>query len=44
MSRDKRKIYLHYQDAYGHKIWQGDELPWVTSIRIVTWPCNLQVS
>ena len=40
-SHDKLKtLYLHYYNAYGHKTWQDDVLPWVTSTHKVTWPFN----
>ena len=29
ISCDKLKLlYIHYHDAYGHKVWQGCDLPW----------------
>ena len=34
-SRDKRKTYLRYNNAYGHKTWE-DDLPSVASTHKVT--------
>ena len=40
-SYDKLKnLYLHNHNAYGHKMWQDDDLPWVTSTQKVTPPFN----
>ena len=35
-SSDKLKLYLHYHNTYGHKTWQDDDLPSVTSNLKVT--------
>ena len=35
-SSDKLKLCLHYHNAYGHKTWQDDDLPNVTSNLKVT--------
>ena len=41
-SCDKLKtLYFQYDNAYGQKMWQDDDLPFVTSTHKTTWPCKV---
>ena len=37
-SRDKVSTYPHYHNAYGHKTFQGDSIPWRTLTHKFAWP------